>query len=686
MKKLVYLSLLFWLSIQSLSGQTVIMDSLRDLLWALPNDTSKVMTGLRYGQRLFAHQPDLGLAVINDAACLADSLSFNKGQFHARGLFFDYYQKIGQWELAWEQAQVVFDWAQKNERDFYKQNAYLKLGTAAAKLYYPEAESYFLQALSIAEAASPNDKTVIEVDIRTRYLYSQYLIEAGRSLEAMEILQVGVEQSQKLNDLDKEIALLGITSTLWSKLENFEKALQTQRHILKLRETQDNPNGLAHSYQVLGGIYYGMHENDSAIYYTEAALDIFDNTQDVIGQASSHNNLAQMYGQTDDEAKVEYHYQQAIEIYEQVDDMNGLIRTKINLGSHQIRQGKVTQGLEAINKGTRQAESIGNKMLRRLAYRAQYRGLAEINRYQEAYQYRTIYHQLKDSMINEKNLATIAELEKKYETERKEREIAGLKETQASKELEILKVQQSSARRTLIIYILMGILLLGGLLLWLFIRLNRLRQHQKSMELQQRLLRSRMNPHFIFNALNSIQRLYQDGDQLRANDYVADLGQLLRGILDHSGEEKVSLAEEITMLERYLRMEQNRLDDGFQYEISLDESLDIYDILVPPLILQPLAENAIWHGILPKGGEGHILVKVWAESETLYMQVVDDGIGLAEAQRIRSLNHDPKALTILEERLGSGGSLSLAERHDEKGAVRGTEVQFSVPLVFREEA
>ncbi|MFK7925413.1 MAG: histidine kinase [Bacteroidia bacterium] len=685
MKKLVYLSLLFWLTIHDLSGQTMIMDSLRNLLWALPNDTTKVMTSLRYGQRLFSHQPDLGLAVINDASCLADSLYFNKGQFHSRSLLFDYYQKIGQWELAWEQAQVVFDWAQKHERDFYKQNAYLKLGTAAANLYYPEAESYFLQALSIAEAANPNDRTVREVDIRTRYLYSQYLIGAGRSLEAMEILQVGVEQSQSLNDLGKEIALLGTISTLWSKLENFEKAIQTQRHILKLRKKEDNLNGLAHSYQILGGTYYGMHKNDSAIYYTEAALEIFDKTQDVLGQASSHNNLAQMYGQTDELAKVEYHYQEAIGIYERMDDSNGFIRTKINLGLHQVRQGKITTGLKAIDNGTREAEALDNKMLRRLAYRAQYRGLAEIGRYEEAYEYRTRYHQLKDSMINEENLATIGELEKKYETERKEREIADLKETQASKELEILKVQQSSARRTLIIYILMGILLLGGLLTWLFIRLNRLRQRQKSMELQQRLLRSRMNPHFIFNALNSIQRLYQDGDQLRANDYVADLGQLLRGILDHSGEEKVSLADEISMLERYLRMEQNRLDDGFQYEISLDDSLDIYDILVPPLILQPLAENAIWHGILPKGGQGHILVKVWAESQTLYMQVVDDGIGLAEARRKRSLNHDPKALMILEERLGSGGSLSLAERHDEKGEVQGTEVQFSVPLVWREE-
>lgn len=686
MKKLLYISLFFCLSISNLSAQNAVIDSLRNIWWSCPDDTTKVMAGLRYGQRLFAYQPNLGLAIINDASCLADSLYFTKAQFHSRSLLFDYYQKMGQWELAWKQAQVVFEWATKHERQLYMQNAYLKLGTAAANLYYPEAENYFLQALSIAEAASPNDKTAVEVDIRTRYLYSQYLINLGRSLEAMEILQVGVEQCQTLQDQRKEIVLLNTISTLWSKLENFEKAIQTQRHILKLRKNQDNPNGLAHSYQTLGGTYYGMKQNDSAIHYSEASLTIFEQTHDLKGQASSHNNLAQMYEVEDEILKVEHHYEKAIELYHLMDDFDGFIRTKINLGAYQVEQGQLKKGFEAIIKGTHQADSLGNKMLRRLAYRTQYRSLAKMGRYREAYEFRNRYQQLKDSMINEENLATIAELEKKYETARAEREIADLKETQVSKELEILRVQQSSARRTLIIYFLIGALLLGALLGWLFIQRNRLRQRQKSMELQQRLLRSRMNPHFIFNALNSIQRLYQDGDQLRANDYVADLGQLLRGILDHSGEEKISLDEEVNMLERYLRMEQQRLDEGFQYHIELDESLDLYDIVVPPLILQPLAENAIWHGIVPKGGKGQIEVKIWAEAETLYLQVVDDGIGLEEARRQRQLDHDPIALNILEERIGGGRSLSLAERRDEDGAIRGTEVQFSIPLIWREES
>lgn len=669
----------------NLVGQNAYIDSLKSLWLTLPEDTMKVMTGLRYGQHLFSRNPPLGLAVINDAGCLADSLRFTKGQFYALTLTFDYYLNSAQWDFAWGQAQRIFAWSEQYERILYKQEAYQKLGSAAANLYRPEADDYFKQALVIGATASKNDKQAIDTDIRTRYLYSQYLIEKGRSPEAMEVLQVGVKLAREKGDLAKEITLTNVVSTLWARLENFDKAIETQRSVLRLRRDQENPNGMAHSYQVLGGTYYGLHEFDSAIYYTEKALHIFEQTQDLPGITSSHNNLGQMYDQQKNVEKTEYHLQEAIKLYEKTQDYDGKVRTQINLGAFLVRQGKVREGRRAIQQGIRQADSLGSKMLRRLAYLANYESLANLGLYQEAYEYRVRYHQLKDSMINEENLVTIAELEKKYKTERQEREIADLKEEKASQDLEILLVQQSAARRTLLIYMLMGALVLGALMGWLFMQRNRLRQQQKSMELQQRLLRSRMNPHFIFNALNSIQRLYQDGDQLRANDYVADLGQLLRGILDHSGEEKISLEEEIAMLQRYLRMEQHRLDDGFQYDIELDESLDTYDIMVPPLILQPLAENAIWHGILPKGGKGHIKVKIWADESILHFEVMDDGIGLEEARRNRQLDHAPKALTILEERLGSGRSLSLAERRDEKGAVMGTEVRFSVPLVWREE-
>ncbi|MEL6588637.1 MAG: histidine kinase [Bacteroidota bacterium] len=684
MKKRLICWMFLLISLSTAQGQTAILDSLRGLWWSLPQDTMRVMTGLRYGQRLFTHYPDLGLAVLNEAACLADSLYFVKGQFYSLTLTYDYYLNVGRSEDAWKQAQSIFAWSKRFERLVYKQEAYQKLGSAASNLNRPEAEEYFKQALSLGAAAAPEDKMALEADVRTRYLYSQFLLESGRSPEAMKILQEAVEMSQKAGEIEKEISLLGMVSALWSRLEEFDKAIETQRRVLRLRRTLEQPNGLAHSYQIIGGSYYGLKQNDSAIHYSELALQIFEETNDLPGISSSHNNLAQIYDKEKNVAKTNEHFQKAIDTYAKQQDFTAVVRTKLNLGAYQVRQGQVQTGLKAIREGREKADSINSQVLRRLGYLVSAESYQLLGRYRESYDYRQRYQSLKDSSINEQNIVTIAELEKKYETERKERKIASLKEEQAAQQVELLQLQQSLSRRKLTIYGLIGLGMIGLLLVWLFLQRHRLKQRQKAVEMQQRLLRSRMNPHFIFHSLDSIQSLYEEGDQLRANDYVADLGQLLRGILDHSGEELISLDSELSMLERYLRMEQQRLDQTFTYQVELDEMLDVYDILIPPLILQPLAENAIWHGIMPKDAKGHIQIRIWTKDDHLELEVADDGIGLSESRRLRKQQHDPLALSILVERLGGAHRLRLAERQNDKGEICGTIVRFSVPLRWRD--
>ncbi|MEL7340349.1 MAG: tetratricopeptide repeat protein, partial [Bacteroidota bacterium] len=442
-------------------AQTVILDSLRTLWWSLPQDTMRIMTGLRYGQRLFTHQPDLGLAILNESACLADSLYFVKGQFYTLTLTYDYYLNKGQAEDAWKQAQLIFDWSQRFERLLYKQEAYQKLGSAAANLNRHEAEDYFRQALALGEAANPADEMAVEADLRTRYLFSQFLVEHGRSPEAMEIIQQAVAIAREREDIEKEISLLGMVSALWSRLEEFEKAIETQREVLLLRQTLEQPNGLAHSYQIIGGTYYGMQQNDSAIYYTETALRLFEQTNDLPGISSSHNNLAQMYDQAGDAAKTNEHFQKALDTYLRMQEFTGLVRTKINFGAYLVRQGQVEEGLKAIEAGLQKADSIDNKLLVRLGYLVSAESYASIGRYQESYDYRLRYQSLKDSFINEQNIVAIAELEKKYETERKEREIASLQEEQAAQQLELLQLEQSLSRRRLTVYGMFALGLIG---------------------------------------------------------------------------------------------------------------------------------------------------------------------------------------------------------------------------------
>ena len=191
---------------------------------------------------------------------------------------------------------------------------------------------------------------------------------------------------------------------------------------------------------------------------------------------------------------------------------------------------------------------------------------------------------------------------------------------------------------------------------------------RKISNLKHKALRSQMNPHFIFNALNAMQKLYIEQKVNKANDYMADFAQLLRLILDSSEETLIPISQDLEMLELYLILEKGRLDDEFNYVINVDQTLDLNNTEIPPLILQPIVENAIWHGIVPKG-KGMVSISIALnKSDHLVCIVQDDGIGY-ETSKKRKANHEikrfqshkSKGMKIVEERLEGKENIRFEE-------------------------
>jgi sensor histidine kinase YesM len=169
-------------------------------------------------------------------------------------------------------------------------------------------------------------------------------------------------------------------------------------------------------------------------------------------------------------------------------------------------------------------------------------------------------------------------------------------------------------------------------------------------DLEHKALRAQMNPHFLFNSLNSIQRMFVEGNTDAANEVMADFSSLLRRILNNSGKSRISLKEELDTLRLYLDIERIRCDNCFDYDIVLDESVDKLNMQVPPLVIQPFAENAIWHGVLPKKSEGHIrihLSKVLS-GDFITCVVLDNGVGMD-----KNMSSESKGISITEQRLGT---------------------------------
>jgi len=152
-------------------------------------------------------------------------------------------------------------------------------------------------------------------------------------------------------------------------------------------------------------------------------------------------------------------------------------------------------------------------------------------------------------------------------------------------------------------------------------------------------LRTQMNPHFIFNALNSVNSFIASNDERAANKYLSEFSQLMRSVLENSEEDFIPLSKEIELLELYVKLEHFRFKDKFDYEVTVDESINVDDFVIPPMLLQPYVENAVWHGLRYKEDKGMLKIHFQQkDKETVSITIEDDGIGRKKSKELKTEN------------------------------------------------
>lgn len=239
------------------------------------------------------------------------------------------------------------------------------------------------------------------------------------------------------------------------------------------------------------------------------------------------------------------------------------------------------------------------------------------------------------------------------------------------------------------------LLLLIGLWVYISIR-NRIQRQKESLivekeliKLEQKALRLQMNPHFIFNALNSIQALVSTNDAKTARLYLAKFSKLMRQILDNSRKTSILLENEIATLENYLAIEQFCHNNRFDFLVETEDSLLDEELEIPPMLIQPFVENAIVHGVSQMQGQGFISVKFSLVGDNLLCEIKDNGIGRQAATKMRSQRdqaHKSTALLITQERLdrlnpdGNLPGIEMIDLKDEAGNATGTLVRIRIAI------
>jgi len=427
----------------------------------------------------------------------------------------------------------------------------------------------------------------------------------------------------------------------------------------------------------LGWLYNYAGKIDSALYYLHTANKYYNEKGFLFWALVTSNNLGYIHYKNNELNKAEKYYLQSERTFDEMLTKNSWYR-------HDSLKHIANIGFEMYFP----VPPIELKEMMWANGLFMYSMLYKINktrkRIDDALNYHIAYAKAKDTLNNLRQNHEIIDLQTKYETERHEEELENLAQENAIQEL---KLKQSG-------YFLFGLgaLVIIVILIAVFIiRLNKLRDQQKTLLLQQKLFRSQMNPHFIFNSLTSIQNHIMDEEAHQASKYLSRFSKLIRHILDSSVEEYVTLEEEISTIENYLELQKIRFKNKFDYTIEVDDKINPENVNIPPMLAQPFIENSIEHGIKNKKVKGNIYIRFYSKNNHIVFEVEDDGVGRKKAQEILyKQNKDHKSLAtaityerirVLNKKLKKKITLLIRDLKSQKGEPTGTKVVMQIPII-----
>jgi tetratricopeptide (TPR) repeat protein len=383
---------------------------------------------------------------------------------------------------------------------------------------------------------------------------------------------------------------------------------------LKINKEINDSEGIAHLNLNLGKVYLREGNIKIAIEKYEQSLNYYLKTGDQFRTIDSYISLGRAYIRLEDYKKAYENFDKAKDLCIEADYNDGLISVYGNMAKTLIIQKNFTEAKILLNKTL-----ALSKKLKTMEYTASsYKLLTQIDsltgNFKSAYFNYFQYVSYNDSIKNSEKLNQIAQSKMQYNFDKKE---AAIKAKQAIKDaIAKEKIQQ---QRIIILSVVLGSALLLLSLLF-FINRRKTKHALEVNKLENKTLRSQLNPHFIFNALASIQK-YMNEYPDKAENYLAKFAKLMREVLENSEKEYISLVDEFEMLKNYMDLEKLRVKNGFTYQFNIHENIDLEEFQTPPLLLQPIIENAIWHGVAKDEGHGEIIINVDKSDEFLKFEI-----------------------------------------------------------------
>ncbi|QDK79869.1 tetratricopeptide repeat protein [Spirosoma sp. KCTC 42546] len=436
---------------------------------------------------------------------------------------------------------------------------------------------------------------------------------------------------------------------------------------LHIKESRDLPKKtLTKTYALLGGLYLKLKNYKTALSYLNISLTDF---------------------------KID-------------NNRNWVMRVLLELGKTYKETGEVNKSISTINELLTYAEESGAKQYMRDAHYLLFQLFEDLNQENRAYLHLKRYTTLNNEIGIDLSVRKLAFYKTSYEREQAQLKITLLNQ---QKQLQQEELKQTAQQRQFLFIGLLAIALIGIVLIRNTLLKRREEKHLRELaetelriqkletkkqlgELEMQVLRTQMNPHFLFNSLNSINRFILQNNKSQASLYLTKFSRLVRMILQNSQNKLITLEQELESLKLYLSLESLRFDDHFSYTITIEEELDAEALKVPPLIIQPYVENAVWHGLMHKEEKGQMNIDVSSDKGFIYIKILDNGIGRQKSTTLQESideTHKPMGLGITSERIAllqesvsKDSVVVINDLIDSNGTPCGTEVILQLPELY----
>jgi tetratricopeptide (TPR) repeat protein len=509
----------------------------------------------------------------------------------------------------------------------------------------------------------------------------------GELEKGFELAQKGLAESQQNNDSLGMAFPLTIIGDLYLSMGDYPMALEYYYASAALGGNSDIYLSLQ-----IAATHNAMQHYDSALYYHQKGL-----VRDPVNNYA-HIILGEIYLQQNQYNEALLIFKKAALFLKKNNGRKELLRVLPDIAKVYAAQKNYQQALYYAQDGLALAQATGARQYIANGFKMLATVYEKSGMSQKSLPYLEKYITLKDSLMSDQFKAKLFAYRSKVENEKKQTQIERLNREKQISQQQIKIQQQQLQRASLLKKILIGGILAFVLLGIIFFRNLTLKQRNeklknertqailqhKTVELEMQALRAQMNPHFIFNCLSSINRFILKNESEAASDYLTKFSRLIRMVLLNSKQTFITLQDELETLRLYLEMERLRFGNAFDYNISFVNEIEPESIFIPPLLLQPFAENAIWHGLMHKQGKGHLDIELSVNGKILTCIITDNGIGRSKADSMKSKSTEKQksmGLQITTERLALINHdsnvktfFTIQDLTDSNGIAAGTQV------------